>query len=56
MRKLRGTAKKESKGEKKERRTANALAKKQILSIALPVLAVVALLVAGFIYLSTRKK
>lgn len=56
VRKLRGPVKKETKSEKRQRRSENALAKKQILSIAVPVLIVVAVLVAGLVYLATRKK
>lgn len=56
VRKLRGSTKKESKQDKKERRASNALAKRQFLTVVVPVLAAVAVLVAGFIYLATRKK
>ena len=56
VRKLRGVEKKESKHDKRERRASNAKAKQQLLTVAVPVLAGIALLVVGYVYLATRQR
>ena len=56
VRKLRGSAKKESRLDKKERRAANAVAKQRLLTVVLPVLLAVAIIIAGLVYLASRKK
>lgn len=56
VRKLRGGTKKENKHEKKERRTNNAKARQQVLTVVVPALIAIALLVAGYVYLATRQK
>ncbi len=55
VRKLRGGNKKETKHDKKERRAVNAQASQQLLTVVIPVLVGVALLIAGYIFLATRK-
>ena len=56
VRKLKGGTKKESKYEKKDRRATNLAAKQKVLTVVVPVLVALALLIAGLVYLATRKQ
>ncbi len=55
VRQLKGGNRKETKSEKKVRRSANAAAKEQVKSVVFPVLGVLTLLVAAYIFWATRK-
>lgn len=55
VRKLKGGTKKESKYDKKERRASNHAAKQKVLTVVVPVLIALALLIAGLVFLATRK-
>ena len=55
VRKLRGPVKKESKEQRRARRAENVEGKQRILSIAIPVLIIVAILIALWVYLGVKK-
>lgn len=54
VRKLRGPVKKESKGERRQRRRGNVVGKQQILTVAVPVLVVVVALLVTFVWLKVQ--
>ena len=56
VRKLRGPVKKESKEERRLRRRENLEGKQRILTVALPIVAIVILLVFVLVYLGTKKQ
>ena len=56
VRKLRGPVKKESKEERRLRRHENLEGKQRVLTVALPILAVVILLLVVLVYFGTKKQ
>ena len=55
VRKLKGPVKKESKEERRQRRGENVGGKQQILTVALPIMIMIALVLGFIVYFGTRK-